>query len=165
MPQDNSVPIVIVQHMPNEFINGLARWLASVTSLNVQVATDNMSIERGMIILAPGDANLSIVRRNGRLHTQLIREPAQSRYMPSVDVLFESIAMTIGNRAVGIILTGMGDDGARGLLSMRRAGAYTLVQDETSSTVFGMPRAAIELGAAHKILSLADLPSKIMKML
>jgi len=165
LPKNPSVPIVIVQHMSDEFIYGLARWLSSVTEHHVMLALDNMVLEKGMIVLAPGDANLTIVRDNGILMTQLNRVTGHSRYMPSVDSLFESVADTAGKRAVGIILTGMGDDGAKGLLAIRKAGGYTLVQDESSSTVFGMPRAAIQIGAASKVVPLADLSSKIRKML
>ncbi len=165
LPHKLSVPIVIVQHMPDEFISGLAMWLSSVTSLNVVIAFDNMLIEKGMVILAPGDANLVIKRRDGLLVTKLIQDTEKSRYFPSVDVLFESVANTVGKRAIGIILTGMGDDGTKGLLAIRHAGGYTIAQDETSCTVFGMPRAAIEAGAVEKVIPLANLASKIKKML
>lgn len=160
-----SVPIVIVQHMPGEFINGLVLWLNSVTTGNVILAFDNMVIEKEMIILAPGDENLSIERRDGLLVTKLHKNDKQSRYLPSVDVLFKSVANTVGKRAVAIILTGMGDDGVQGLLAIRQAGGYTIAQDEASCAVFGMPRAAIEAGAVEKVLPLANLASKIKKML
>lgn len=165
IPKNPSVPMVIVQHMPDEFIQGLVRWMGSLTGHQVMLAFHDMVLEKGMIVLAPGDANLILIRHDGLLRTQLNYDRGQSRYMPSVDSLFESVARTVGKRAVGIILTGMGDDGAKGLLAIRKAGGYTLVQDEDSSTVFGMPRAAIQLGAASKVVSLADLSSKIRKML
>lgn len=165
MPHDLSIPIVIVQHMPHEFIKGFAMWLDKTTALQVSIAQDKQVIEDGTILLAPGNANLRIVRRNQRLMTQLSKNSEQSRYMPSVDVLFESVATTVGKQAIGIILTGMGDDGAKGLLAMRQAGGTTFVQDEASAIIYGMPRAAIECGAAQKIVPLADLASKIKKML
>lgn len=165
MEHSISVPIVIVQHMPDEFINGLSQWLSSVTKLNVILAFDNMLIEKGMIILAPGDKNLTIERRDGLLVTKLGGKEEQSRYLPSVDVLFKSVASTVGKRTIGIILTGMGDDGAQGLLAIREAEGYTIVQDEASCAVFGMPRAAIDAGAVEKVLSLTNLASKIKKLL
>ncbi|MGJ3240583.1 MAG: chemotaxis-specific protein-glutamate methyltransferase CheB [Anaerolineae bacterium] len=167
LPETLTVPIVIAQHMPNEFINGLMQWLNNVTHFNVMIANDQMWLEKGMVVLVPGNANLTVTRNHqGNLLTRLQTDgDTPAHYLPSIDTLFESVAEVVGPRAVGIILTGMGNDGARGLLAIRQAGGYTLVQDESSSTVFGMPRAAIALGAADQVIPLANLASKIKKML
>lgn len=165
MPADFAVPIVIVQHMPNEFIAGLARWLAGGCSLKIEVARDKMPLERGTVIVANGGSHLTIARQGGQLVTRLLEERGEHRHQPSVDMLMDSVAKVCGSSAIGVILTGMGDDGARGLLAMRQAGAQTLVQDEASSTVFGMPRAALEIGAAQELVPLSKLASKIAKLL
>jgi two-component system chemotaxis response regulator CheB len=143
--------------MPHEFIPGLARWLDSSTPLRVDVARNGLPLQAGSVTLAPGIAHLTVLRRGRNLITRLVSEQGHSRYQPSVDVLFDSVAQICGQAAVGVILTGMGDDGAAGLLAMRQTGANTFVQDEASSTVFGMPRAAIEKGAAQHIESLTNL--------
>lgn len=165
LPAHLSVPVVIVQHMPNEFIAGLARWLDGVTPLNVSVATSAQELSPGSIVVAPGTHHVTLARRGNALYTRFIAEPGDFRYQPSVDVLFESTAAVCGARAVGVILTGMGDDGARGLLAMRTAGALTLAQDETTSTVFGMPAAAIQCGAAMRVEPLTNLASEILKVI
>ena len=164
-PADFPLPIVLVQHMPHEFIPGLARWLENTTSLRFEVARSALLLKAGTVTIAPGTAHLAILRRDSELLARLLPDDGLRRYVPSVDVLFESVAKICGGAAIGVILTGMGDDGANGLLTMRRAGAYTFVQDEASSTVFGMPRAAIEKQAAQSIESLANLPTKIMKLI
>lgn len=164
-PLDFPIPVLIVQHMPNEFIPGLARWLNTATDLHVEVASDGLILERGIVTLAPGSSHMLIERQGDNLMVRLSQETGLSRYIPSVDVLFKSIAKTCGRAAIGLILTGMGDDGAQGLLSMRQAGAYTFVQDEASSTVFGMPHAAIEIGAAQQIIALSYLANKIKNLL
>jgi two-component system chemotaxis response regulator CheB len=164
-PPTLPVPIVIVQHMPNEFIPGLARWLASATMLNVQVARDGMLLRPATVVIAPGTAHMLLDRRGSHLAIRLSEEKYNTRYQPSVDVLFESIAQVCGRSAIGIIMTGMGDDGALGLQAMYQAGAFTLAQDESSSTVFGMPRAAIERGVVHYVMPLTNLPSQILKLL
>ena len=165
LPRKPMTPIIIVQHMPDEFIVGLAQWLTSVTEQQVFVAQDQMALESGMILLAPGNANVTVDRMNERLIVRLDRNPSESRYLPSIDVLFQSVAKTLGNRAMGIILTGMGDDGASGLKAMHDAGAITIVQDERTATVYGMPRAAIERGAARYVVALDNLATQIKKLL
>jgi len=165
LPADFPLPILIVQHMPHEFIPGLARWLDNATPLQVIVAQQGLRITAGTIYIAPGSAHLIIRRHGAGLVTKLLKEPGSYRYTPSVDALFESVASLCGSAAIGLVLTGMGNDGANGLLAMRRAGALTLVQDEASSTVFGMPKAAVEIGAAQQMEPLLNLPSKILEML
>jgi two-component system, chemotaxis family, protein-glutamate methylesterase/glutaminase len=154
-----------VQHIPNEFTNGLARWLSKSTPLHVEVASDGMKLEPGHILLSPGWAHLTVIRQRQGLVARLIKEKGTSRYQPSVDVLFASVANICGAGGTGIILTGMGDDGAEGLLAMRRAGARTYAQDETSSTVFGMPGAAIERGGVEQVLPLIKLATAIRNLM
>jgi len=164
LPADLPLPILIVQHMPDEFIPGLARWLDSTTPLRVELARNGMELEAGVVLVAPGSAHMVIKRRGIGLIARLVKERGNFRHQPSVDVLFESVAKTCGTAAIGILLTGMGDDGAQGLLGMRNQGAYTLAQDESSCTVYGMPRAAVELDAVQSVEPLANLASKILKL-
>jgi len=165
LPDEYPLPIIVAQHMPAEFLGGLARWLAQATPLAVRLAEPGMKLEPGMVILSPGDYHIRVTRRGTDLAVRLLAEKGKHRYQPSVNVLFESVAAVCGSAAIGLILTGMGDDGAAGLLAMQQAGAYTLAQDEASATVFGMPHAAIEKGAVQTVISLADLPSKLVKLL
>lgn len=165
LPGDFPIPVVIVQHLPEEFIPGLTRWLAESAALPVRVAADGLILAGGAVYIAPGHAHLTVIRRGGALVAQLLRARGSHRYQPSVDVLLESVAATCGERAAGIILTGMGDDGAAGLLAMRAAGARTFAQDRVSSTVFGMPAAAIQAGAVEQILPLEQIPSVLLKLL
>ena len=163
LPADLSVPVVIVQHMPPEFMNGLARWLGKNARLRVTVALDNLPLHAGTVYLAPGSAHLAISRNHHGLVAKLEHEQGTHRHQPSVDVLFHSVAQVCGSRAVGIILTGMGDDGASGLLALRQAGARTFAQDRHTATVFGMPGAALAYGAVEKVVALAELPSMMIK--
>jgi two-component system chemotaxis response regulator CheB len=165
-PADFPLPVVIAQHMPQEFIPGLVRWLNHSTPLSVTLAESGEVARAGRVLLAPGDAHLMLQRdTNGALHAHLMPDNGQYRYCPSVDALFHSVAQTCGHAAAGLVLTGMGDDGAAGLLAMRRAGAITLAQDETSCVVYGMPGAAVQRGAVTHIETLADLAPAIQKLL
>jgi two-component system chemotaxis response regulator CheB len=164
LPAAFPAPIVIAQHMPDEFVAGLARWLNKTTALGVRVAVHNLVLEPGMVYLATGSAHLAVVRHGSRLAAQLIGDQGLHRHQPSVDVLFDSVARVCGSAAVGIVLTGMGDDGAAGLLAMRQAGALTLAQDEDSSTVFGMPRAAVAKGAVEHTLALSNLATTLSRL-
>jgi|FLYN01.1.fsa_nt_gi two-component system chemotaxis response regulator CheB len=165
LPSDLPVPVVVVQHMLDEFIPGLARWLNESSPLPVCVASDGMILEPGGAYLSPGAAHLTVARRGRGLAARLIPEQGQHRYRPSVDVLFSSAAQVCGQAAIGILLTGMGDDGAAGMLAMREAGAHTLAQDKASCTVFGMPAAAIESGAAEQVVPLSRLSTVVLKLL
>jgi two-component system chemotaxis response regulator CheB len=165
LPRDYRIPIVIAQHMPEEFTSGLARWLDKTTPLHVQVAEDNLLLEAGTIYLAPGSAHMALSRRQCRLAIRLVRENGGARYRPSVDMLFESAAQTCGAAGVGVVLTGMGEDGAMGLLAMRKAGATTYAQDEASCTVFGMPGAAIATGAVQHVLGLSNLATTLAQII
>jgi len=150
--------------MPSEFTNGLARWLEKTTSLPVAVAEENLRFEPGVVYLAPGATHLAVTRKQGHLCAQIIPDQGDHRYHPSVDVLFHSVAEICGAAGIGIILTGMGDDGAAGLLAMRQAGAATYAQDEASCTVFGMPGAAIHQGAVDTVLGLSNLAATLAKL-
>ena len=152
MPAD-APPIAIVQHMPERFTAAFARRLNETSPMFVREAVAGDVLRPGMALVAPGDRHMSLVRSGrGSLTVALHDGPLVNRHRPSVDVLFSSAARTLGGAAAGVLLTGMGRDGAHGLLEMRTAGALTMAQDEASSIVFGMPKAAIEIGAAAKVL-------------
>jgi len=146
MPPD-CPPIVIAQHMPPGFTSRFAARLDEVTDLKVVEAEDRMPLENGHAYVAKGDHHLRVERSSGQLKCRLTQDELASGHRPSVDVLFESVAKTVGPMAVGAILTGMGRDGARGLKLMREAGAYTVGQSQGSALVYGMPRVAFEEGA------------------
>jgi len=140
-------PIVITQHMPPGFTSRFAARLDEVTDLTVLEAEDRMVLQPGHAYVARGDYHLRIERSSGQLKCRLTQDELASGHRPSVDVLFESVARTVGPMAVGVILTGMGRDGATGLKAMRAAGAYTIGQSASSALVYGMPRVAFEEGA------------------
>ncbi|GGZ09874.1 protein-glutamate methylesterase/protein-glutamine glutaminase [Novosphingobium colocasiae] len=144
-------PTLIVQHVNPRFAPAIARTLDQVCPARVQIAENNMPVRPGNVYLAAEAGHHLKVRAGSTLIARLRRGEAVSGHLPSVDVLFESVAREVGAQAVGILLTGMGQDGARGLLAMSNAGAHTIAQDESSCTVFGMPRAAISLGAARVV--------------
>lgn len=153
----DSPPIAIVQHMPRAFTSGFARLLDRTAGVHVREAANGDRLVRGVALLAPGDSHMRVVR-GGRV--EIFSGPLVSRHRPSVDVLFESVAESYGAGATGVILTGMGADGAAGLHAMRRAGALTIAQDEATSVVFGMPREAIERGAAELVLPLHEVAAR-----
>ena len=146
--------ILIVQHMPQGFTAAFARRLDSVCQINVKEAEDGEPVQPGCAYIAPGARHMLLQRTGLRYHIAIKDGPPVSRHRPSADVLFRSAAQYAGRNALGIIMTGMGDDGARGLLEMRRLGAATRAQDEESCVVFGMPKEAIALGAAEKVVAL-----------
>jgi two-component system chemotaxis response regulator CheB len=155
--------IVIVQHMPEKFTEAFARRLNGLCELDVKEAADGDAVLRGRALIAPGNRHL-LLRRNGAQYYVTVKDgPLVSRHRPSVDVLFRSAAHSLGRNGVGIIMTGMGDDGAHGLLEMKRAGALTVAQDEATSVVFGMPKEAIALGAVDKVLPLDGLAAEIAR--
>jgi two-component system, chemotaxis family, protein-glutamate methylesterase/glutaminase len=156
MPAD-APPIVIVQHMPERFTAAFAKRLNETSAMTVREAMAGDVLRTGTALIAPGDRHLSLAWNGpGSIGVALHDGPLVNRHRPSVDVLFSSAARTLGASAIGVLLTGMGRDGAIGLLEMRKAGALTVAQDEASSIVFGMPKAAIELGAAVRVVA-ADL--------
>ncbi len=155
--------IVIVQHMPEKFTAAFAERLNSICGIEVREAKHGDRIRPGLALIAPGGQHLSIAR-NGAYYQAIVKPgPTVNRHCPSVDVLFRSVAKVAGANAIGIIMTGMGDDGARGLLEMQQAGAKTFAQNEASCVVFGMPKEAIKRGAADYIVPLEQVPGIIMK--
>ncbi len=159
----NLPPILIVQHMPVFFTYQFADRLNTLSELTIREAEADELIVAGTVYIAPGGKHLEIVRRGANLYTSLHEGDRVNFQRPAVDVLFDSVAAVVGKNALGIILTGMGKDGAQGLLSMRRAGARTIAQDEESSIVWGMPGAAVALGAAEKIVALDKIPELIIR--
>jgi two-component system, chemotaxis family, protein-glutamate methylesterase/glutaminase len=148
LPDSFGLPIVVVQHTTVGYSNTLVDWLTGATSLPVHVAADGQALDRGAVYVAPTGLHLVVLGRR----LALLNTPAVSMHCPSATMLFTSVAQTYGARGIGVLLTGMGDDGAAGLLEMRQAGALTIAQDEASSVVFGMPAEAIRTGAAHYVL-------------
>lgn len=157
-------PILIVQHMPQNFTRAFAERLNSICQLEVKEATHNEKLVSGRALIAPGNMHMTLCRSGAVYHVVLDDGPLVFHQRPSVEILFNSVAQYAGSNALGVILTGMGKDGAKGLLTMREAGAYTIAQDEKSSIVFGMPKEAIELGGAIKVSSLNDIPNLLVKM-
>jgi len=153
--------IVIVQHMPEKFTHAFARRLDSLCPMSVKEAETGDQVVQGRVLIAPGNQHMALRRTGSRYTVEILDGPHVSRHRPSVDVLFRSVAQGAGRNAMGIILTGMGDDGARGLSEMRAAGAYTVAQDEDSSIVFGMPKEAIQRGAAMRVLPLNRMAAEI----
>jgi two-component system chemotaxis response regulator CheB len=156
--------IVIVQHMPEKFTASFAKRLDSLCEMDVKEAADGDAVLRGRVLIAPGNLH-TMIERSGATYRVSVREgPLVSRHRPSVDVLFRSAARSAGSNAIGVIMTGMGDDGARGLEEMKQAGAQTIAQDEASSVVFGMPKEAIARGCVDKIVPLSRLAAEIQRM-
>lgn len=154
--------ILIVQHMPQGFTAAFAKRLDGLCEINVKEAEDGDTVTPGCVYIAPGGRHMLLQRSGQRYYIAIKDGPAVSRHRPSADVLFRSAAQYAGSNALGIIMTGMGDDGAKGLLEMRRLGAATRAQDEESCVVFGMPKEAIARGAVEKVVSLAQIPREIM---
>jgi two-component system chemotaxis response regulator CheB len=160
----NAPGIVIVQHMPEKFTAAFARRLNQLCDVEVKEAADGDAVLRGRVLIAPGNHHTLLERSGARYHVSVRGGPLVSRHRPSVDVLFRSAARSAASNAVGVIMTGMGDDGARGLDEMRRAGAFTLAQDEATSVVFGMPKEAIARGAAMKVIPLGAIAGEILRL-
>ncbi len=159
----NSPGIVIVQHMPESFTKAFAKRLNGLCEVDVKEAEDGDTVMRGHVLIAPGGLRHTMLERQGARYVVAVKEgPLVSRHRPSVDVLFRSAARNAGANAVGIIMTGMGDDGARGLLEMKQAGARTIAQDEATSVVFGMPKEAIARDAADRIVPLGTIARELL---
>ncbi|WP_457668303.1 protein-glutamate methylesterase/protein-glutamine glutaminase [Thiolapillus sp.] len=157
--------IVITQHIPPGFSTAFAQRMNRLASLTVHEAEEGQQILPGNVYIAPGAQHLLVARNDRGYYCKLSNGPRVNRHKPSVDVLFRSVAQTAGRNATGVILTGMGDDGARSLLEMREAGARTIAQDEESSVVWGMPGAAVKQGAAEQILPLDKIPATLIYLL
>jgi two-component system chemotaxis response regulator CheB len=162
MPQD-APGIVIVQHMPENFTKAFARRLDGLCDISVKEAEDGDTIIRGRALIAPGNRHMLVKRSGARYYVEVKEGPLVSRHRPSVDVLFRSAAEYAGANTVGVIMTGMGDDGARGMLEMKQAGAFNIAQDEKSCVVFGMPNEAIKLGAVDSVLPLVSIAGSVLK--
>ena len=161
----NVPPILIVQHMPAYITGAFATRLRSLCRIDVVEAMDGQPLRDGQALIAPGGRQMTLERNGGGLRVR-VREGARVMgHCPSVDALFHSVARTQLGRAAGVLLTGMGQDGAEGLFAMREAGAHTIAQDEASSAVFGMPRAAIELGAVTEVVALSDIAQHLVTAL
>jgi two-component system, chemotaxis family, protein-glutamate methylesterase/glutaminase len=155
--------MVIVQHMPPSFTAAFAARLDGLCRITVKEACNNDRVVPGLALIAPGGKHMLMQRSGAQYYVEIREGPPVSRHCPSVDVLFRSAAKCAGRNALGIIMTGMGDDGARGLREMRDAGASTVAQDEASCVVFGMPKEAIRLDAVERVLPLDGLPGAILQ--
>ena len=163
LPEDTP-GIVIVQHMPENFTAAFAKRLDSICRVTVKEAENNDSVVRGHVLIAPGNRHTLLKRSGARYYVEVKEGPLVSRHRPSVDVLFRSAARYAGKNAVGVIMTGMGDDGAHGMKELHDAGARTIAQDEASCVVFGMPNEAIKLGGVDKIMPLDRIAAETLKL-
>mgnify|MGYP001553683809 FL=1 len=163
LPQ-NSPAIAIVQHMPEKFTEAFSKRLNELCRISVKEARDNDSMLRGQALIAPGNKHMLLKRSGARYYVEVKDGPLVRRHRPSVDVLFRSAARYAGKNAVGVIMTGMGDDGATGMLEMKEAGAETIAQDEATSVVYGMPQEAVKLGGVDKILPLNGIAGAVLRM-
>lgn len=157
-----STGIVIVQHMPERFTEMFASRLNGLCQIEVREAKDGDRVRQGLALIAPGGKHMMVKRSGAQYYVEVRDGPLINRHKPSVDVLFRSAAQTAGKNALGIIMTGMGDDGARGLKEMHDAGANTIAEDESTCVVFGMPKEAIKLGGASKVVPLTGIPKEII---
>jgi two-component system, chemotaxis family, protein-glutamate methylesterase/glutaminase len=157
-------PVVIVQHMPEVFTRAFAERLNKECAIELREAGDGDRLETGLALIAPGNRHMLVNRSGEELVVQIIDGPLVSRHRPSVDVLFRSVAISVGPKAVGIIMTGMGDDGAQGLCEMKEAGAATIAQDEASCIVFGMPKEAISCGGVSVVVPLEQIAGTALNM-
>jgi two-component system, chemotaxis family, protein-glutamate methylesterase/glutaminase len=160
----NCPAIIIVQHMPEQFTASFAARLNQLCNMEVREAKNNDSVIPGIALIAPGNYHMLLQRSGARFYVQIKQGPLVCGHRPSVDVLFKSVAQTAGKNSIGVILTGMGKDGASGLLKMRNNQAKTIAQDENSCVVFGMPKEAIHLEAADYVLPLKNIPEKIIHL-
>src|SRR6266540_787053 len=163
MPAD-SPGIVIVQHMPQLFTSAFARRLDGLCRIWVKEAEQNDTVLPGRALIAPGNRHILLKRSGARYYVEMKDGPLVCRHRPSVDVLFRSTARYAGKNAVGVIMTGMGDDGARGMLELKEAGAATIAQDESTCVIFGMPQEAIRRGAVDRILSLPSIAGEVVRL-
>ena len=155
--------VVVVQHMPEHFTAAFASRLDSICAVSIKEAEDNDSVLRGRVLIAPGNKHLLLKRSGARYYVEVRAGPLVSRHRPSVDVLFRSTARYAGKNAIGVIMTGMGDDGAHGMLEMKQAGSFNIAQDEDSCVVYGMPKEAVKIGAVDKILPLDQIADLVIK--
>lgn len=164
LPKTFPVPIVITQHISKGFVGGLVAWLAGNTELKVKLAEQGESLQAGTIYFAPDDQHLLITRAISGLAVSLNHDALENSFRPSADAMFRSIARNCQQNAIGLLLSGMGEDGAKGMLALRSAGGHTLAQDEASSVVYGMPGAAIALKAVDQVVDLDKLPGYLIRI-
>ena len=157
--------MVIVQHMPETFTKAFAGRLDTTCRVTVKEAENGDSVIQGRVLIAPGNLHTLLKRSGAKYYVEIKNGPLVSRHRPSVDVLFRSAARYAGSNTIAIIMTGMGDDGARGMLEIKQSGGYTIAQDEASCVVYGMPKEAVKLGAAQKVVSLNSLPNALIRTL
>lgn len=162
MPQ-SAPSILIAQHMPEMFVPSFVARLDGVCQVRVKVAQQSEAILPGQVYLSPGHSHIALVREGLGYRIALSDAPPVNRHRPSVEVLFKSAAQVLGKEAIGIMLTGMGKDGASAMLEMKKSGAYNFAQDEVTSVVFGMPRAAIELGAVDEVVALDKMAERVLR--
>jgi two-component system chemotaxis response regulator CheB len=160
---NDSPGIVIVQHMPEHFTATFAQRLNELCRINVKEAANNDTVIRGRALIAPGNSHTLLKRSGARYYVEVKDGPLVSRHRPSVDVLFRSAARYAGKNCVGVIMTGMGDDGARGMLEMKEAGSYNIAQDEATSVVYGMPKEAVRMGGVDKSVALQNIALEVMR--
>jgi len=156
--------IVITQHMPEQFTKSFADSLSKQSQMEVREARDGDTVRPGLVLIAKGNYHMLLRRSGARYYVEVKQGPLVCRQRPSVEVLFDSVAKFAGKNALGVILTGMGNDGATGMLHMKEAGAVTIAQDEASCVVFGMPKEAIKSGGAQKILPLDDIAGELIRL-
>lgn len=159
----DSPGIMIVQHMPEHFTASFAKRLDTLCQVSIKEAENNDTVLRGRVLIAPGNRHVLLKRSGARYYAEIKDGPLVNRHRPSVDVLFRSAARYAGKNAVGVIMTGMGDDGARGMLEMKKAGAFTIAQDEATSVVFGMPNEAIKREAIDRVLPLGNISGVVLR--
>ncbi|MDD4928408.1 MAG: chemotaxis-specific protein-glutamate methyltransferase CheB [Gallionella sp.] len=164
LPGHFPVPILVTQHISKGFVGGLAAWLSDNTQLNVKLAEQDETLKAGTIYFAPDDQHLLLSRGSSGLMVCLSQASPCNGFRPSVSPMFNSVAQICQHRAIGVLLTGMGEDGADGLLAMRSAGSHTVVQDEMSAVVYGMPGTAIALDAVDKVVALDHLPAYLSRL-
>jgi len=162
MPLD-APGIVVVQHMPEHFTTAFARRLNGLCEITVKEAADRDPVLKGHALIAPGNRHVLLKRSGAKYLVQVKDGPLVSRHRPSVDVLFRSAARYAGNNAIGVIMTGMGDDGARGMQEMHETGAFTIAQDEASCVVYGMPKEAVKRGGVDQILPLNRIAGDVIQ--
>jgi two-component system chemotaxis response regulator CheB len=162
LPND-SPGIVIVQHMPEGFTKAFAQRIDSLCRISVKEACHNDSVIPGRALIAPGNRHILLKRSGARYYVEIKDGPLVCRHRPSVDVLFRSAALYAGKNATGVIMTGMGDDGARGMMELKESGAATIAQDEATSVIFGMPREAIRAGAVERVVPLHQIAGEVMR--
>lgn len=161
--EPNCAPIIIVQHMPERFTEAFARRLNGLCKINVKEAAQGDILEPGSALIAPGHSHVTITREGRRYRCNVVNGPFVCRHRPSVDVLFRSVSIEAGSNVLGVLMTGMGDDGAEGMVEMKEAGAVTLAQNEASCVVYGMPREAVLRGGASREVHLNAIAQEIMK--